>query len=235
MDSNYIITSDGSFVNANELYHWGIKGMKWGIRRYQNKDGTLTSAGKKRRKASYADEIKEMSTDELRRKVNRMNNEQRYIDLTKSSSSRISKTADSVERATRSAGDINKIYKATKGDNNPNSKIAGQGIDAAARTARLAKKIDSTSRDARDATKAKKKLEKMDDNELARQVDRLNLEQQYSRLRDADVRRGKVRASDVLDIAGDVLAIGASAVTIAVGIKKLMPKKEPWEQLNFWD
>lgn len=31
-----------------ELYHHGIKGMKWGVRRYQNLDGTLTSAGKKR-------------------------------------------------------------------------------------------------------------------------------------------------------------------------------------------
>jgi hypothetical protein len=32
----------------NELSHHGIKGMKWGIRRYQNKDGSLTSQGKKR-------------------------------------------------------------------------------------------------------------------------------------------------------------------------------------------
>ena len=30
------------------LEHYGIKGMKWGIRRYQNPDGTLTAAGKKR-------------------------------------------------------------------------------------------------------------------------------------------------------------------------------------------
>ena len=32
----------------NELYHHGVKGMKWGQRRYQNKDGSLTSQGKKR-------------------------------------------------------------------------------------------------------------------------------------------------------------------------------------------
>lgn len=36
------------YVHSEELYHHGVKGMKWGIRRYQNKDGTLTAAGKKR-------------------------------------------------------------------------------------------------------------------------------------------------------------------------------------------
>ena len=32
----------------NELYHYGVKGQKWGVRRYQNSDGSLTDAGKKR-------------------------------------------------------------------------------------------------------------------------------------------------------------------------------------------
>ena len=31
-----------------ELYHYGTKGMRWGVRRYQNKDGSLTEAGQKR-------------------------------------------------------------------------------------------------------------------------------------------------------------------------------------------
>ena len=48
MDSRYIIVSGGSFINEDELYHWGIKGMRWGVRRYQNKDGTLTKTGRKR-------------------------------------------------------------------------------------------------------------------------------------------------------------------------------------------
>ena len=40
-------------MNENYLAHYGILGMKWGIRRYQNKDGSLTPAGKKR----YAKEL----------------------------------------------------------------------------------------------------------------------------------------------------------------------------------
>ena len=78
------------------LIHYGILGMKWGVRRYQNKDGSLTSAGKKR--YSNNDDIKDapqknteepkkksvkdMSDEELRREVNRMQLEQNYLRMT---------------------------------------------------------------------------------------------------------------------------------------------------------
>ena len=46
-------------MEYNELYHWGIKGQRWGVRRYQNPDGSLTPAGKKRYQRILSDDAKE--------------------------------------------------------------------------------------------------------------------------------------------------------------------------------
>ena len=91
-------------MNTNDyLMHHGIKGQKWGVRRFQNPDGTRTAAGKKREKANREIDHEKLvkSTDanalyknrsqlsdrELQDRLNRLRNEQELKRMADNSSS----------------------------------------------------------------------------------------------------------------------------------------------------
>ena len=59
------------YNHVNELSHHGIKGMKWGVRRYQNKDGSLTPAGKKRVSKQYK-KVADKVTEDLNNNYEKM-------------------------------------------------------------------------------------------------------------------------------------------------------------------
>lgn len=65
------------FVIMNgELYHWGVKGMRWGHKKGKNVHPDYTRAHSKKK-------VQEMSDDELRKTNNRLQEESRHKQLTK--------------------------------------------------------------------------------------------------------------------------------------------------------
>lgn len=165
-----------------ELKHWGVKGMKWGVRRYQNKDGSLTPAGQKR----YDRDVRE---NNAKKKDNRINidgpDPQRWA---KEDTSRAKGVVDSSSNMVR---ELKNVERSTR----PSPK------------------------------KQKMDLSNMTDQQLRDRINRANLERQYNELfgqtETPKVSKGRQYASEILDTAGTVLAIGSSALAIALAIKEL--------------
>lgn len=100
----------------NQMYHAGIKGQKWGVRRFQNEDGTRTSAGKKRdgddrsktksedhqsSRTSKAKGLSGLSNDELKKLNERLQLEETYSKL---SAAQMAKSKSWVNEAIRTSG-----------------------------------------------------------------------------------------------------------------------------------
>jgi len=168
----------------NELYHHGIKGMKWGVRRYENRDGTLTSLGKKR----YDKELHYLRKNHGKGKI-------------------------PPEQAAR---DPNSWVKT---DRENTKQVLNESRNAATNSSSAIRKIGNYRRS---KAASQMDLSNMTNKELQDAITRMNLEKQYRSLSTENIATGADYVSDVVSIAGDVLAVGASAIGIAVGINTLM-------------
>ena len=120
-------------MDEKELLHWGIKGMKWGVRRYQNKDGTLTPAGKKR----YNAEIERLKNEEKILK----NKEATRAKLAKLESKQ--KEIDERKKALEGKSNSKSVTKKTDGESEPKRKsvkdMSDEELAAVVRRAQLEK------------------------------------------------------------------------------------------------
>ena len=120
-------------MDEKELLHWGIKGMKWGVRRYQNKDGTLTPAGKKR----YNAEMERLKNEEKILK----NKEATRAKLAKLESKQ--KEIDERKKALEGKSNSKSVTKKTDGESEPKRKsvkdMSDEELAAVVRRAQLEK------------------------------------------------------------------------------------------------
>lgn len=162
-------------MNQKELYHFGIKGMKWGVRRYQNSDGTLTGIGRKR----YERDLRERSG---KKKGNKKPDPNRWV---REDIERSKRAVDSVSRLTNNIKDFNE-------------------------------------KSIRNKPKPKMDLSKMTDQEMRTKINRAMLERQYNDMfAPRNQSKGREYVSRFLEVSGDVLAIGSSALGIALAYKQL--------------
>ena len=206
------------YLQVRELYHDGIKGMKWGIRRYQNYDGTLTEEGRRRYNKNYYDDRAEGSLPTKDEDGNYYyTNKKGKKTLYKTRSEQLSDTELTdlnrrVQQENKLAAETSDAYE-----------YKGPKADQALRDAsRIAKDIaDALPKG--NGKVIKKDYSYLSDQELRDRINRLQLEDNYGRLTGDTkyVKSGSEKAREILQTVGSVLAVSGSAVGLAYTIRKM--------------
>lgn len=199
----------------DELTHYGIRGMRWGIRRTPAQLGNKAQGQKKPKKEKF--NLSSMTDQELRDRVNRMSLERSYSSLTDKNRTR---GFDYVKNALNVAGQAISISssasKLGSGKNAGRMEKVGEVLGSSSKITNEVKRITN----AAGRGKSKNDYGALSDNDLRNRVNRLNLERSFK-----DLAKGPSGFGDklktVVEVAGSGLAIASSSLAIALAIKNL--------------
>ena len=247
-----------------ELYHHGILGMKWGVRRYRNKDGSLTSAGKKRYRAkgNEANGSEQSGTNKGKKKRNGKAIAKKTAEVaagTAATAAAVSAGVYAVNRYRKGNHDsANHKPTGKKSNKTPVGSMSDEELTKQVKRMTMEKQYNKLSKEAagsqssklerskklvdlssnivnqasrmnREAINNSRKKEPLDlssmsDQQLRERINRANLERQYNDLFGKEVNtvsKGRHYTQNILEAGGSVLAIGSSALGIALAIKEL--------------
>ena len=187
--------------NADDyLAHHGIKGQRWGIRRYQNEDGSLTGAGRARYGTDGSGPTRRLPTVNIKR------------DSVRSHKASVKQAQKIIAKENRDSGMFDQTVKG--GKDKPNispaeyiTKQVGNAIDSTKTGLEAAHRL-------KESSKPKTTYDDISDAELRRRINRIRMEREYESLSKTDDSKGYRTTMDVLSVVGSI----AGAATAVLGV-----------------